>query len=174
MGPGVGGIKVCEEYNPPDKDRFKLDSERDEEDAIDLDIPFNIKNAESQKTTVPIRSPRIFRENKDLFWKELRIIFPNLLIEFDSFKICPIIQLKKMIKPIPFNELIKPITWKVKVSNNPIFNKSPSIIPPINKLIAGFSLNFALNRIIAKIDRSKWDRISIRLYSMIVNTLLPF
>ena len=101
MGPGVGGIKVCEEYNPPDKDRFKLDSERDEEDAIDLDIPFNIKKAESQKTTVPIRSPRIFRENKDLFWKELRIIFPNLLIEFDSFKICPIIQLKKMIKPIP-------------------------------------------------------------------------
>ena len=155
MGPGVGGIKVCEEYNPPDKDRFKLDSERDEEDAIDLDIPFNIKKAESQKTTVPIRSPRIFRENKDLFWKELRIIFPNLLIEFDSFKICPIIQLKKMIKPIPFNELIKPITWKVKVSNNPIFNKSPSIIPPINKLIAGFSLNFALKRIIAKIDRSK-------------------
>ena len=51
MGPGVGGIKVCEEYNPPDKDRFKLDSERDEEDAIDLDIPFNIKKAESQKTT---------------------------------------------------------------------------------------------------------------------------
>ena len=39
----------------------------DEEDAIDLDIPFNIKKAESQKTTVPIRSPRIFRENKDLF-----------------------------------------------------------------------------------------------------------
>ena len=36
MGPGVGGIKVCEEYNPPDKDRFKLDNERDEEDAIDL------------------------------------------------------------------------------------------------------------------------------------------
>ena len=49
MGPGVGGIKVCEEYNPPDKDRFKLDSERDEEDAIDLDIPFNIKKAESTK-----------------------------------------------------------------------------------------------------------------------------
>ncbi|GIS31591.1 MAG: hypothetical protein Ct9H90mP3_3870 [Flammeovirgaceae bacterium] len=49
MGPGVGGIKVCEEYNPPDKDRFKLDSERDEEDAIDLDIPFNIKKAESKK-----------------------------------------------------------------------------------------------------------------------------
>ena len=28
MGPGVGGIKVCEEYKPPDKDRFKLDSEK--------------------------------------------------------------------------------------------------------------------------------------------------
>ena len=155
IGPGVGGIKVCEEYSPPDKDKFKLDNERDEDDAIDLEIPFNIKNAESQKTTVPIRSPKIFTENKDLFWKELRIIFPNLLIEFDSFKIWPIIQLKRIINPIPLNELINPMTWRERVSFNPILSKTPSKIPPRNKLIAGFSLNLVLRTIITKIDISK-------------------
>ena len=48
IGPGVGGIKVWEEYNPPDNDKFRLVRESEDEDAIDLEIPFKIKKAESQ------------------------------------------------------------------------------------------------------------------------------
>ena len=173
IGPGVGGINVWDEYNPPDNDKFRLVRESEDEDAIDLEIPFKIKNAESQKTTVPIKSPNILSENKDLLLNEFKIIFPNFFIEFVSFKTWPIMQLKKISNPIPFIEFINPSNWNKKVLN-PILRKIPSEIPPINKLKAGFSLNFALNKIIIIIDRNKYNKINIIPYSMIINTLLPF
>ncbi len=174
IGPGVGGINVWEEYNPPDNDKFRLVRESEDEDAIDLEIPFKIKNAESQKTTVPIKSPSILSENKDLLLNEFKMIFPNFFIEFVSFKTWPIIQLKKISNPIPFIEFINPSNWNKNVFNNPISRKIPSEILPINKLRAGFNLNFVLNKMIIIIDRNKYNKINIILYSMIINTLLPF
>ena len=50
-GPGVGGIKVWEVYNPPDKERLRLANEIFELDTIDFEILFKIKKPESQNTT---------------------------------------------------------------------------------------------------------------------------
>ncbi len=52
-GPGVGGIKVWEVYNPPDKERLRLANEIFELDTIDFEILFKIKKPESQNTTIP-------------------------------------------------------------------------------------------------------------------------
>ena len=61
-GPGVGGIKVCDVYNPPASERFKLVKDIFELETIDLEILFNIKKPESQKTTIPRNNPKKFSD----------------------------------------------------------------------------------------------------------------
>ena len=86
IGPGVGGISVCELYKPPARERFKLFKEIEDVEAIDLDMPFNIKNAESQKTTVPTNKPRKFKDRIEFDLRFFINKFPKFFIELLSFK----------------------------------------------------------------------------------------
>ena len=71
------------------------------DEAIDFEIPFKIRKAESQNTTVPINSPSILIDNKVFFCRFFKMIFPNLSIEPLSLRNWPITQLKSIINPIP-------------------------------------------------------------------------
>ena len=97
-----------------------------------------------------MNKPRIFSDNNDLFFKFIRIRFPKFFIELLSFSIWPIIQLNKIINPIPFIELHIPSEIKIIIFKKFILSINPKKIDPIIKLIAGFILNFDVKIIIIK------------------------
>ncbi len=161
IGPGVGGIKVWEEYRPPDNDKFKLVREIELDEAIDLEIPLRIKNAESQNTTVPIKRPSILIDKRVCFWKLFSNKLPNFSIEAVSLRNCPIMQLKNIIKPIFFTDEENPIIWKFKISIIVILSSNPNSNDPIKRLITGFNFNLLLRIITAKTDKIRWNKIII-------------
>ena len=160
-GPGVGGIKVWEVYNPPDKERLRLANEIFELDKIDFEILFKIKKPESQNTTIPKNSPKKFNDNIELFLNFESIRFPNILIDPLSFKNSPIIILKTIINPIDFKVLPNPFLMESIISNNGKPISIPHKKQAKKRLKIGCQLNFDVVIIINKIDNAKYKNIII-------------
>ncbi len=160
-GPGVGGIKVWEVYNPPDKERLRLANEIFELDTIDFEILFKIKKPESQNTTIPKNSPKKFNDNIELFLNFESIRFPNILIDPLSFKNSPIIILKTIINPIDFKVLPNPFLMESIISNNGKPISIPHKKQAKKRLKIGCQLNFDVVIIINKIDNAKYKNIII-------------
>ena len=68
---------------------------------MDFVKPLKTKKAESQKTTLPINNPIIFKEDNVLFLKVLIRIWLKIISEELFFRHWPITQLSNIISPIP-------------------------------------------------------------------------